>query len=241
MAALCSRTPLALAVSAYNEEELRAVGYQQTRVLPLSLDESQYRFPTNPALVEQFQKYGPKLLFVGRQVPNKKPEDLLKLLYYYRRIEPTACLILVGAPWLPNYERWLHDLACDLGVGGDVFFLGHVSQQDMVTYYRMANLYVSMSEHEGVGKPLIESMYLDLPVMAYAAAGVPYTLGEAGMLFQHKDYEALAELTDMLVTDQSLRSRILAGQRRRVQHFLQDHVRQQLHESLKQLSVGLKS
>jgi L-malate glycosyltransferase len=237
---LRDRTPLALAVSAYNEEELLAAGYEQTAVFPLALDEEQYSFPSNPALVEKFQSSGPRLLFVGRLVPNKKPEDLLKLLYYYRRIEPDACLMLVGSPWLPNYERWLHDLVSDLGLAGSVFFLGHVSQQDMVTYYRLADLYVSMSEHEGFGKPLVESMYMDLPVLAYSATGVPYTLGDAGVLFNHKAYEALAELVDLLVTEKGLRTRILEGQRRRVQSFLPEQVRQRLHECVAQLSTSLK-
>ncbi len=175
---------------------------------------------------------GPLLLFVGRQVPNKKAEDLLKLLFFLRRIEPDARLTLVGAPWLDSYTRWLHDLARDLGLGGAVHFVGHVSQQEMVSYYRLADLYVSMSEHEGFGKPLIESMLLGLPVMAYAAAAVPYTLGGAGVLFHDKQYEALAELAHLLVTDRALRQKVIAGQTQRVQAFREPQVKQVLYERL---------
>ena len=97
-------------------------------------------------------------------------------------------------------------LARDLGLGADaVAITGHVSHQDMLTYYRCADVYVSMSEHEGFGKPLIESMYCGLPVMAYASSAVPDTLGGAGILFHDKNYEALAELFDMLMDDDALR------------------------------------
>lgn len=237
--ALKAHTPLALAVSAYNELDLKAANFAQTAVLPLALDESRYQLPNDAELVARFKHSGPLLLFVGRLVPNKKQEDLIKLLYYYRRIEPTAQLILLGEKWLAEYVPWLEDFAHDLGVGGAVHFTGHVSQQEMVTYYRIADLYVSMSEHEGFGKPLIESMYLDLPVLAYAAAGVPYTLGRAGVSIHYKEYEAIAELVHLLVTDKALRVRILAGQRRRIQDFLEQRVQQQLYEYLALLEEAM--
>ncbi len=230
--ALRPRTPLALADSAYNELDLIEAGFEQTGVLSISLDEEQYRLPSSPEVQAQLSGSGPLLLFVGRHVPNKKAEDLFKLLYWYRRIEPSARLLLIGAPWLPSYEQWLNDLAHDLGLGGSVLSLGHVSQQQMVTYFRLADLYVSMSEHEGFGKPLIESMFLDLPILAYAAAAVPYTLGDAGVLFHHKHFEALAEVVDLLVTDRALRERIVAGQRERVQAFLPSQVSATLYRYL---------
>jgi glycosyltransferase involved in cell wall biosynthesis len=106
-----------------------------------------------------------------------------------------------------------------------VVFTGRVSQKDLVTYYRLANIYVSMSEHEGFGKPLIESMYFGIPVLAYASAGVPETMGGAGVLFRRKDYEALAELIDIIVKDETLRNRIVARERERVKEFLEPSVR----------------
>jgi glycosyltransferase involved in cell wall biosynthesis len=227
LAALCPRTDLALGDSPYNEAELGEAGFSRTGVLPIALDETRYATPPNPELLARLEGARPLLLFVGRQVPNKKQEDLLKLLYFCRRIWPAARLALVGAGWMPAYERWLRELALDLGLGDEaVAFMGHVSQQDMVTCYRRADLYVSMSEHEGFGKPLIESMYFGLPVLAYAASSVPGTLGGAGVLFHHKHYEALAELVDMLVCDPRLRQRVVSRQRERVKVFLEPHVRQ---------------
>lgn len=232
---LRSRTGLALGVSPFNEAELSALGFERTAVLPLALDESWYQLPSNPAILRRYNGTGPLLLFVGRLVPNKKQEDLIKLLYFYRRIKPAARLILVGAAWVPQYEAWLHDLTRDLGLDEAVLFAGHVSHEDMLTYYRIADLYVSMSEHEGFGKPLIESMYLGLPVLAYAAAGVPSTLDSAGVLFHHKEYEALAELVGILVEDERLRRRIITVQHERARLFLEPAVRQRWEEHLKSL------
>jgi glycosyltransferase involved in cell wall biosynthesis len=144
---------------------------------------------------------------------------------------------LVGDRWLLGYDRWLTDLAKNLGIGGAVHLAGRVSQRDLVTYYRAADLYVSMSEHEGFGKPLIESMFLGLPILAYRGTAIPYTLGKAGVMFRQKDFEVVAELADILLKNQELRDRIVAKQRDRVRYFLEPTVRQTLHDQL--LSLGL--
>jgi len=98
-------------------------------------------------------------------------------------------------------------------------------------------LFVSMSEHEGFGKPLIESMYFGLPVMAYSAAAVPTTLGEAGILFNRKEFEPLSEMVRLLVEDQKLRQRIIDTQSRRVQNFLEPAVKEQFKQYLAQLNL----
>lgn len=238
VASLLPRTALALADSAYNADELTAAGFQDAGVLPITLDERQYEAPENPALLDAWRGRSPRLLFVGRLVPNKRQDDLIKLLYYVRRAAPQAHLLLVGNPWVPEYTRWLTDLAADLRLSDAVTIVGHVSQADLVNYYRLADLYVSMSEHEGFGKPLIESMYLGLPVLAYAAASVPGTLGGAGVLFHAKHFEALAELVDLLAIDQAWRARIQAGQTARVQAFREAAVRQQWVTNLNRLGAA---
>jgi glycosyltransferase involved in cell wall biosynthesis len=94
-----------------------------------------------------------------------------------------------------------------------------------------------MSEHEGFCKPLIESMHLGLPVLAYAATAVPSTMGGAGILFHEKDYESLAEIVDILVQDQRLRQRIITGQNERVKAFLEPNVRRLWATYLEKLNL----
>lgn len=225
---LCPHVDLALADSAFNELELLEAGYEATGVLPIVLDVAQYDMPDNPTLAADLQQEtGPILLFVGRLAPNKKQEDLLKLLYCYRRFRPSARVMLVGDRWDMGYDGWVERLAADLGLAEAMTLAGKVSQQDMVTYYRHADIYVSMSEHEGFGKPLVESMYLGLPILAYASTSVPYTLGSAGIKFYEKDFERLAELAEIVVADDALRARIVAAQRQKVQTYLDPQVHRQ--------------
>lgn len=232
---LCPHVDLALADSAFNELELLDAGYKTTGVLPIVLDTEQYNLPDNDSLARQLQEMvGPILLFVGRLAPNKKQEDLVKLLYCYHRFRPSAHLVLVGDRWDMGYDGWVERLAHNLGLADAVTLTGKVSQQDMVTYYRHADLYVSMSEHEGFGKPLVESMYLGLPILAYAATSVPYTLGAAGVKFHEKKFEHLAELADILIEDDALRTRIVTAQQQKVQEYLEPQVRRQFIEFLEQ-------
>lgn len=238
LAEMRPRTRLALGDSSYNEREMRELGYVTTGVLPIVLDEQRYNGPLNEALAARCRAGGPLLLFVGRLAPNKRQEDLIKLYYYLRRLRPDARLALVGNEHIEVYGKWQRELVASLGLDESaVQFTGHVSQQDMVTYYRCADVYVSMSEHEGFGKPLIESMYCGLPVVAYASSAVPDTLGDAGILFYRKEYEALAELVALLVEDEPLRRRVIARQTRRVRAFLEPRVRQQWAGYLRQLDL----
>ena len=86
-------------------------------------------------------------------------------------------------------------------------------------YYRHAAVYISLSEHEGFCVPLLEAMAADVPVLAYAAAAVPDTLGGAGVQFAPKDLEYAAELLGALAFDDDLRAQVIAGQRRRLADF----------------------
>jgi glycosyltransferase involved in cell wall biosynthesis len=232
-----SQTWLGLGDSIYNESELIALGYASTGVLPIVLDESRFAAPSNEALLAECDSGRPLLLFVGRFMPNKCQEDLIKLLYYLRRIQPDARLVLVGNTSNSEYVDWQLAQARDLGIESAVRITGHVSHEEMLTFYRTADLYVSMSEHEGFGKPLIESMYSGLPVLAYASSAVPDTLGGAGILFHRKDYEALAELVILLVEDERLRRRIIARQTERVRDFLEPRVRSRFEGFLHQLDL----
>lgn len=232
------RTMLGLGASAYNQRELIDLGYEPTGVLPIFLDEARYQLPSNEVLASECDSARPVILFVGRFAPNKRQEDLIKLLYCLRRMQPAASLVLVGNTDNRDYVAWLRSLARELGLDESaVRITGHISHQDMLTYYRGADFYVSMSEHEGFGKPLIESMYCGLPVMAYSSSAVPYTLDDAGILFAKKDYEALAELIDMMVTNEPLRRRVIARQAKRSQAFLEPIVRRQFEMYLRQLDL----
>jgi glycosyltransferase involved in cell wall biosynthesis len=116
-------------------------------------------------------------------------------------------------------------------------FTGAVPDDDLAAYYRWADAYVSLSEHEGFCVPLVEAMATDVPVLAYAAGAVPETLGGAGVLFAPKDLEFAAEMLGTLVYDRPVRERVLDGQRRRLLDFAPDRIDARLRDVLATLGA----
>jgi len=105
-------------------------------------------------------------------------------------------------------------------------------------YYRAADLFLCLSEHEGFCIPLLEAMAFDLPVLAYRAAGVPYALGGGGVLVNQKRYDLLAELVDLLVQDEARRRDLLAGQRRRLEALSPARVEEKLCACVAQITIS---
>jgi len=224
--------------SAYNCRELEERGWTRLGVLPIIFEPERYAGSPDPQVLRRWEG-GVNVLFVGRVAPNKRFEDLILTFYYLKRLVwPDARLFLVGSSrGMEPYLDFLQALVRRLGLS-DVFFVGHVSTPHLIAYYRCASVYLSMSEHEGFGAPLLESMHFGLPIIAYKAAAVPETLGGSGVLVCAKKYEAIAELVGLLVVDEDLRARIVARQRERLQDFLPANVRRRLEKLLHDFSLG---
>jgi glycosyltransferase involved in cell wall biosynthesis len=222
---------LGLADSEFNRRELEALGIARTGVLPICLDFDRYREADSPVLRRALEDGRVNLLFVGRLVPNKRPEDLIRLVSYWKRfVSRDVRLVLVGKPPRErSYFDALQALAYEEGVApGEVLFLGHVPHDELLACYRAARVFVSMSEHEGFGVPLVESMLMRVPVLAYSATAVPHTLGGAGLQFREKRLAEVAETAHALATDEALRAAVLERQDRRALDFAPERVLGQL-------------
>ena len=101
----------------------------------------------------------------------------------------------------------------------NVVFTGHIPFSNILAYYRTADVFLCMSEHEGFCVPLIESMYFDVPIVAYASTAIPETLGGSGILLESKEPAAVAEAVNRMVWDQEARNQVLEGQRERLKAF----------------------
>ena len=229
---LAPRTELAIGVSEYNRRELEEMGFARTAVVPIIVDFPAHDLPPVPELLRRFRDGRTNVLHVGRFAPNKRIEDVVRAFHLYQRIDPGARLLLVGTDaGLENYGAAVRDLAARLGTA-DVHFLGHVDFRELCTCYRVADLYLAMSEHEGFCVPLLEAMYFGVPIVAYAAAAVPATLGGAGLLVREKRFEEVAELMRLAVADAPLRERLVAAGRERLKDFAPERIEAALWETL---------
>ncbi len=238
---LVGHVDLALGDSEFNRQELEDFGFAPTGVMPIAVNTERITSaPRRPALEKILGDGLINILFVGRIVPNKRIEDHIRLAEAYKRyVDSYYRFIFVGRyDGLPRYYAQVQALISEFKMLPDRFwFTGPVPDEDLAAFYRWADVYVSLSEHEGFCVPLVEAMAADVPVLAYAAGAVPETLGGAGLLFEPKDLELAAEMLGMLVYDRPMRDRVIEGQRRRLADFSSARIELQLLAMVNNLSV----
>jgi glycosyltransferase involved in cell wall biosynthesis len=207
LAQLIEKFDFFTADSDYNIRELIGLGIPQgkTLVIPISVD-------TEPVRERKPQELKTNILFVGRIAENKRQDKLVeaygRLLSNGRRL---GNLVLVG-----NYDKdsqfyhYVTKVVERLGLRDRVYMTGKVSDQELKELYSRSSLYLSMSEHEGFGVPLLEACRYDIPVLALARAAVPETLRQSPGLFS--DHNELGELIRRLDADPAFAERILTHQ-----------------------------
>jgi glycosyltransferase involved in cell wall biosynthesis len=240
MAALAPHTQLALGDSEYNRRELEDFGLKKTDVFPLFIDFEKYKQPKNSFVYDLYNDERTNILFVGRIVPNKKIEDLIRVVQYYKKfVSPLIRLIVVGkTSSLPKYYQALIKFMDELFIQPDeVMFTGHVPDSEMFAFYEASDVFLSLSEHEGFGLPFVESLVFDLPVLAYNCTAVPYTLGNAGVLVNSKDFRKLGELIYKIKRDKELKKRIVQDQKNRLSEFKSSQPQKKLLRYIKELTL----
>jgi len=232
---------LALGDSEFNRLELVDAGFDagKTGVLPIFVDYVGLRATTTRTRPMGGFESSFKVLFVGRTVPNKRVEDVLRAFYYYNRcVNSSSDLFIVGARWVDRYDAQLQWLVDSLGLWGKVHFTGRVSEADLAACYRDADVFLSMSEHEGFSVPMVESMAFDLPIVACATTAIPFTLAGAGLTFDEKDFAMVGELLESVRIDKKVRQAVLDSQRERLRAFSPEAVRLDLTDALDRVTGG---
>jgi glycosyltransferase involved in cell wall biosynthesis len=208
-----SRCDLALGDSEFNRQELEAIGFAPTAVLPVVPDFSHLETTPDPSIADAYDDEWMNILFVGRLIPNKRPDNLIRYFHAYKaHVNPRARLILAGSyGGFEAYLAQLHALIAALGVS-DVHILGQVTNEELTALYDVADLFLCASEHEGFCVPLVESFYKRVPVLAYAATAVPATMDGGGILYDTRDPRRVAALMDAMLSDAGLEERVLLAQ-----------------------------
>lgn len=181
--------------------------------------------PKDPVLVRRYGLEGKRvLLYVGRMAGNKRIDLLVQALPLIQREFPETALLLVGdntssafAPVIAGIKQQIQEL----GLSRDVIFTGRVD--NLPDYYRLADVYVTSSLHEGFCVPLIEAMASGVPVVGSACTAIPGTLGDAGLTFAPENVRDLADKVIELLRDREKSERLRQlGLQRATSFSLQD-------------------
>jgi glycosyltransferase involved in cell wall biosynthesis len=173
-----------------------------------------HRFEKLPAQVEARRYLGLPigksiLLYVGFSTPRKGVEYLAQAL---ARMETPAHLVMVGK-WEARYQkRFLGTLG---NARSRVHLAGYVPERDLPIYFAAADVFVLPTLLEGFGIPLVEAMAAGLPVVTTKGGAAGEIVGNAGLVVQPADSDALAYALDQVLTNRDLAHQLgQAGQHR---------------------------
>lgn len=231
----------AIGDSDLNCAELHAAKYANVTTIPLLVDVSRWQQSSyNTALMNSLRG-AHNILFVGRMCEHKHQLQLLEMLDELRHLshQPVRLILAGGVTSIP-YQQEVRERIEALQLGEQVLMTGKIPDEDLIALYRSADAYVSLSEHEGFGMPLIEAMLHDVPVLARATEGVSATLGEGGILLDAQVNPAVcAAHVHMLLTEPALRRRVIARQQKNIQRFARREIQIKLQEFLQNMDVQI--
>ena len=224
--ALIHYADLCITDSPFNKQDLvDRLGYAPDRiyVLPLTVNLEQFTpGDRGPELVQRYKLEGQQiLLFVGRMAGNKQVDLLIEALAQVKNQMPNAKLLLVGDnqsnPAFRPIVAQAQARAAELGIAHDVIWTGRVDE--LPPYFRLADVFLTASLHEGFGQPLIEAMACGVPVIASRAGAMPWVLDTAGLLCEPGNADDLAEKVLTVLKDADLRQMLVERGLERAQAF----------------------
>lgn len=228
-----------LSDSEYNMWELISKGADQSKcfvVPPFHLVDQLQSLEPNFEVLDKYRNGTTNILMVGRVSPNKGHVALIDAFAtYHRYYNNKSRLLVVGKEHeeLETYSRFLREHVARLGLQDTVVFTGEVNVAALKSYYLLAKAFMLTSQHEGFCVPLVESMAMKVPIVAYASSAVADTVGEAGLIWEEGNPQLLAKSLDVIVNEESVGARLgLLGTRRYEQMFTNPKIEAQFLSAL---------
>lgn len=238
---LAELAALGLAYSDFSAEDLRAAGFRAHAVVPYPLDFDTFNAAPEASLKAELEDGCTNILFVGRGSPNKRLEAVVRAFTAYQRLfDPNSRLVLAGGLDRDKpYGQWVHAVIESLRPER-VHLLGRVSAAQLSACFDTADVYLSLSAHEGFGVPMVESMHRGVPVIAYGAGAVPETLGGAGVVCRKDDPVAIARVIAAVARNPELQGRLVKAGKRRAKDFSEANTRAALFQALSRVAPRLR-
>ena len=214
------RASVVLVPSTYTRDRVvdrLRVDPQRVRLAPLGIDE---RFsPGEPrnGLRERFGLAGPFVLTVGTLQPRKNIEAALNA---FERLVASGAehrlAIVGGRGWR---DEPLAELIQSSPAAERIVMTGRVTDDDLIGLYRAADVFVFPSRYEGFGFPPLEAMACGTPVVSSNRTSLPELIGDAGLLVDPDDVDAIERELSALLASPEPREELVERGRRRAAEF----------------------
>lgn len=225
--------------SEYNKQELQDMGYRcPIEIINVPINFSKFDLEKNNNIPLKPQYHNITFLYVGRIVPHKKIEDVIEFYDIYRKFEnEQANLIIVGSYEKDgSYFQYLQTKIKELGLKSEqIEFKGHITDQELCNVYESADVYVSMSEHEGFCVPIVEAMYFQKVIIAYNAGAVSNTMGDGGILINNKNYREISKYLSNFLKDNEKVQIMKIKQKEMIEKYSLENAEKSIIKYFKQL------
>ncbi len=215
-----------LSDSKFSQLHLETLGARlPIRTQPLLIDFSDFEEEADREVLARYDDDRTNILFVGRLAPNKCQHDIIDCFARYKEeYDENARLFLVGSFAERGYAAYVEECARESGFEEDIILPGHIPFSHILAYYRLADLFLCLSEHEGFCVPVLEAMKMKVPFLGFDAAAVPETMGVSGVLIKDKRPEKVAVLMHELMEAPQRRRQIVLEQEKRLKDFAYDKI-----------------
>ena len=190
-------------------------------VIPNAIDE---RFNQPPDLEqiqrvrERYQLDDPFVLYAGNIKPHKNLERLIEAFHLFRKPGFEHVKLLIIGDEIIKYAT-LRRAVHRLKLHQHVRFFGFVSDDTLAALYRLAAVFVFPSLYEGFGLPPLEAMASGAPVITSNLSSLPEVVGDAAVLIDPYDPEAIADAMRRVLSDDGLRAQLRDRGLVRARHF----------------------
>ncbi|MGP1373820.1 MAG: glycosyltransferase family 4 protein [Almyronema sp.] len=243
---------LVISNSHYTSDLVAQLGIapSQRVVIHPGIDPNQWQAAPNPSHLQALRQQhglskGSILITVGRLIERKGHDQVIKALPDILKQHPDTVYLIVGdGPARAPLEA----LVQSLDLSKSVRFVGEVTNEDLPTYYALADIFVMVSrqpvgshEVEGFGIVYLEANTCGLAVVAGRSGGVPDAVveGETGLLVDPFDPQAIAMAISRLLGDDTLRCRLgQQGKARAIADFDWIQISRQLQTEIDQLRTN---
>lgn len=164
-------------------------------------------------ITEKFDFKKPYLFYVGNAQPHKNLPRLISAFVKLKEKYPDLSLVLSG----PDHHFWQQVKNTSKTHG--LIFTGFVSEKELVTLYKNAEMFVMPSFEEGFGIPVLEAMACSCPVVSSIAGSLPEVGGDAAVYFNPKDEYDMFEKINSVIENGKLKKELIENGQKRFKEF----------------------
>jgi len=229
----CRLNDIIATVSEFSKQDIAkkvGVPLEKIRVIPNGLREPN---PKDPLLEAELKsKFKINANFVLNVGGIHERKNIVQLVHAFAGLAnqndyPGKLLItgsVSGAPYQEKMKKICDAAVRETGMANRIVFTGYISEMELDSLFRMADVLIYPSLYEGFGIPLLEAMKLELPVITSSTTAMPEVAGGAAYLADPNNTKEMTSAMSDLLQNKKLQEEMKAKGRERARAYTWQYV-----------------